>query len=193
MRYFVYLACLLSICCSSTNLEGWLFSQPPKHVQLEKKQNEVLEKFATTLAQKHGMKFLLRGLGHLVDQKETRAGFSFIDGRELTIEQGRPIAVSMIYAFCCKFNNDPLFKTWKIMQESPRFYYLWAFGMKISFWNKDYDRPLAPKLSQIRFIEDKINYYYASAKDQSLELIHSEPIEEAIKIVNKPPCEPTNE
>ena len=190
--HIVYFIFFISICGPTNELQGELFSQIPKSVMLENKQYKVLEKFATALAQKHGMKFLLIGTGHLVDQRDSRAGFSFIDDREMTIEQGRPIAVLMVNAFCEKFNKDPLFKTW-MKRSYPGLFFSWAFGMKISFWNKDYDRPLAPKLSQIRFIEDKIHYYYASAKDQSLELVHSESIEEAVKIVRKATSEPTNE
>lgn len=188
IRYFVYLICLISACCPFNGLNGWFFSQPSKAILLENKQFKELEKFANILAQKHGMKLLLMGTGHLVDQRDTRKGFSFVDGREMTIQQGRPIAVSMINAFWHKFNSDPLFETWMLLRESPRLFYSYAFGMKISYWNKNYDRPLAPFLSQIRIIEDKINYYYASPKDQSLELIYTESIADAMKIANTPRC-----
>lgn len=183
VRQFVFLTCLISVCCPFKGVEGWLFSSLPKEVVLENKQNKELEKFANILAQKHGMKLLLTGTGHLVDQKDTRKGFSFIDGCQMTIEQGRPIAVSMINAFWHKFNNDPLFETYMLRSERPRLFFSYAFGMKISYWDKNYDRPLAPFLSQIRVIEDKIQYYYASPKDQSLELTLTETIADAMKVV----------
>lgn len=181
-HYIAYTTLILGLLNSSIcPLEG---------TEQERQQGQILTQFATNLAVKHGMKLLLYGrTGDLVDSINSRCGFSFIDFRLATIDQARPIVISMLKALWDKFNGDPNFRYW-LCRSRPNQFYAFAFAMKISYWDQNYDRPLAPSLSQVRVAEDKIEYYTASPKDQSLQLIHSESIAEALKIVSCPTTSP---
>lgn len=178
MSYVIRLSLFLLIPLNS------LCGSSYQYVKLENKQICALNQFATQLAKEHGMRLLLTGTGSLVDAKGTHRGFSFIDDRLATIDQARPMVISMLKAFWKKFNEDPLFKTWMLYDDEKISYYDYAFAMKVSYWDQNNDRPLAPSLSQVRIAEDKISYYTASPKDQSLQLVHSESTVESLKIID---------
>lgn len=174
-----------------------LFASSYEVNKLKRLQDSTLDQFASKLAQEHGMKLLLsgsgdfvNGTGRIVDVKHIRSGFSFIDDRLATIDQARPMVVSMLKGFKQKLNEDPLFKNYMLYDDEKLTYFDYAFAMKICYWDQNNDRPLAPSLSQVRVAEDKITYYYASPKDQSLQLVHSESIAEAFKIVSNLECPP---
>lgn len=153
-----------------------------EEVKLERKQNKILYHLVTKLAHQHEMKLLLYGVGDLVDSKDSRNGYSLVDFRLATIDQARPLVVSILKAMWQKFNGDPIFRYWLRIAGYNKLY-KYAFAMKISYWDRNYDRPFAPSLSQVRIAEDKISYYYACPKDQSLVLAHEETIPEAFTIV----------
>jgi hypothetical protein len=186
MFFVRYVVCMICSLCLLFPLST-SFGSSYDYIKLENRQIWSLDQFATKLAQQHGMRLLLSGTGSLVDAESTRRGFSFIDDRLATVEQARPMVISMLKGFWQKLNGDPLFKTWMLLDDEKRTFFDYAFAMKVSYWDQNNDRPLAPLLSQVRVAEDKISYFTASPKNQSLQLVHSESIAEALKIVSDCP------
>jgi hypothetical protein len=155
------------------------------------KRTKALETFGKQLANKNGMKYLIAGVGSVVDSRIVAWDISLTCDREMTVEQARPMVVNMIQDFWQKVNQDPVFVTClKIMhQKQPQYDPVLTpkrMGMKIAFWDKNVDRPLPPNLAQIKVMEGSIYYFQANPKDQSLQDPFVESFDDAFAKVQQP-------
>lgn len=155
------------------------------------KRTKALDALGKQLAKKNGMKFLIAGVGSVVDSKKVAWDLSLTCDREMTVDQARPMVVNMIQDFWQTVNQDPVFVAcMKYMhQKQPGYDPVLTpkrMGMKIAFWDKNVDRPLPPNLAQIKVMEGSIYYFQANPKDQSLQNPYVESFEDAFAKVQQP-------
>lgn len=103
-----------------------------------------------------------------------------------TLEEIRPIALDLANSFLELVNTDENFKEYQRLRR-PRLIDLdkvsleKVIAFKVAYWDKNFDRPLAPYIADFRFMDGKFSYYYADPKTQALQLILTETLEEAMK------------
>lgn len=149
-----------------------------------------LEHFGKHLAKRYHMEYLNKGVGTVVESRKVIWDLSLMSHHPMTIEQARPVIVSMMNEFWQKATQDPYMqreiyelRTQKILPDlvlTPE-----SLGLKIAFWDKDVNRPLPPYLGRIIVAEGKIRYYMANPRDQSLEQPTVETMAEAIEAIKK--------
>lgn len=128
--------------------------------------------FGKALAKEYQLEFLNGGLGDLADSKQGIWALNLVSRQEMTIEQGRQLAISIACKFLDKVYKDPLFasscqkKGTSLKKEHVAF--------RLAFWDKNTDRPSYPFLAQIRLADGKLYYHYADPET----LVLQEPIVE---------------
>lgn len=163
------------------------FIGPAYSVKVER----MIDDFGKKLAQKNEMKFLRSGVGAIVNSNLTAWDLSLTSNKNWTIEQARPIIVSMIKEFLNLVLDNPDIENYikKISSNRPSFNSELSprrIGFKLAFWDENVDRPLPPYLAQIKVMEGKIFYFYANPKDQSLQQPPVvETFEEAFALIEK--------
>lgn len=142
---------------------------------------ETLDRFGINLAKKYDLTFLNSGSGILVGHEMGTWALNFTSCKNMKLEEARPLAVEMVQAVLSKMYSDPLFANYIAISSKgskwlPKELDNTLIGFKISFWDKNVDRPLHPYLAQVRFAEGKVHYHYADPKTQALQ----EPIVETL-------------
>jgi hypothetical protein len=66
---------------------------------------------------------------------------------------------------------------------------IWALSVRMSFWDKEWDRMMPPYIAEVRAHHGKIYYYQADPKTQQIQLIHEEPYD-FLKEVGLAPVDP---
>jgi hypothetical protein len=167
-----------------------LFNQSKCYAAGDEKSKN-LEAFGKQLAKKNGLKFLIDGVGTVVDSTDVYWDMSFTSDRAMTIDDARPLVVSMIQDFWVKVNKDPIYKT-ELDKRHAFYTYVdpnitpQRLGFKLAFWDKNVDRPLPPYLAQIKVLKGVIQYYQANPKDQSFQPPIIETFQEAFSKANQP-------
>lgn len=143
-----------------------------------------LDKLGKEFAKKHQMKFLnCSGRSYLTGSDECLWSLNLISRENMTIEEARPIVKLLTTKLLEKMYNDPLFKNFQVRSletnKEPKYEALTdhSMGFRLSFWDKEMNRPLYPYLAQIRLAEGKLFYHYADPKTQAL----LDPVVEIIK------------
>lgn len=154
-----------------------------------------LKTFGKQLAKKHALIYMSDGAGTVVGThgRMTDAVWD-INMRadyKLTQEQARQLAVSLTIDFWKKVSEDPIFDAylklihshadWRDPILSPK-----RFGIKVAFWDSNFDRYPPPYISQIKVFNGTINYYRArSLEDPTLQDPITETFEQAFSLANR--------
>ena len=146
------------------------------------KHQETVEAFGLRVARIHGHKYLLQGTSSMVDQDRSCWPISLSDERKVTIEDAREMIVNIFNDYWKEISTNPIFQNYKdkmnrlYPNDYPYEVVTADIGIKLSFWDKDVNRPLRPFVAQVKVAEDKVYYYYADPETQAL----GEPIIETV-------------
>ena len=131
-----------------------------------------IHELAGRLAEQHQMTLLNSSVGDMVGSHKCNFAVSFmIRERPMTADEARPLVQELAQAFVNKVLTDPVFVRYnenEILSKG-RPPAASDVGFKISFWDKNMDRPLHPYLAQVRFVEEQLLFYYADPKTQALQ------------------------
>jgi hypothetical protein len=130
--------------------------------------------FGNKLAKKHGLIYLNKGVGSVVDSKNVAWDLSLMGYQQITLEQARSFVVPIIEDFWHQVTTNPIFVAylknahsimdWYDPRLTPK-----RIGIKIALWDANIDRYPAPYISQIKICDGLVHYYQADSKDQSLQ------------------------
>ncbi|GAB4188065.1 MAG: hypothetical protein Tsb0015_07580 [Simkaniaceae bacterium] len=119
------------------------------------------------LGEKYEMNFLYSTLGGLVFSKNCLWALSLTSDKKMTLEEGEKLAAQLIKDLLEESKKTGVFKEYA--QQSERHHFSSnLFGFRLAFWDENVDRPDAPYLSQIRFADDHVYFYYADPKTKAL-------------------------
>lgn len=148
------------------------------------KADHAMDCVAEKLAKTYQLQLITSSCGVLIDSKKALWARGFIARYPATIEQVRPIIADMSRTILWHLYHDPVYATAKkhtLMNRQPLGNQL--VGFKLAFWDSNMDRPLAPFLAQVKFVDGKIHYYYADPKTQALQ----EPLVEELEALKITP------
>jgi len=158
--------------------------QTPKYNWGLKDDNELcyrLDDFGQAHEEKYGVKLFL--VGNVA--KNATYCIVFTSERELHLDEGKTLAISLYQEFLQMCTTDPIVTgyakkftkgSWPL-DETPR---PENVGLKIAFWDNEINRPPAPYLSEILVENGTFHYYEAVPDTQALQLVFKESYEEAI-------------
>lgn len=163
------------------------FASPLCGLPYEVAADRALDSIAERLAKQNGLKYLMCGMGGLIDSDKITWALSFTDDRQMTIEQARPMAVLLAKRLLAGMRNHMAFDIYlrevakdKVHAETNlKELSQKCLGFKIAYWDKQCNRPPEPYVSQVRVVGKKIYYYYADPKDHSLRLVLKETLDNA--------------
>lgn len=179
-------------------LISFIFSIPQASFaeELWKKTDRIIDNFCLKLAKNYNLKLLLTGCGNIVDSHQGIWDMSLLSHEQLTLEDSRKLAVSLAHDFLTKAYNDPLLiKYMESLTETTKWRTPPALqpsrvGIKLAFWDKNFERVPEPYIAQVLFHDEKFEYFKTNSKDQNLILLHSESMEDAFNMLSKTPPQP---
>lgn len=148
-----------------------------KCVDLDTQSRKNFSKTAEKIAADYNFQFMTCGLGNMIEDSDALWCGKFLVQYPITLEEMRPIAQNIYAQLWKKMNVDPVFDDYLEMYAlshaslnipkqplTPN-----LLTLKIIFWDQDMNRPLKPYLAQVSVKENKIHYYYADPKTQTLQ------------------------
>jgi len=163
----------------------------PTMSPVEMQSQRKFEEFGGWLANKFRCALLKVGTGALVDSKRVAYSLSLADDRLLTIDHVRPLFIAMIQTIERMMEDDPLFesclKTLARRQFGQSTSLIYDhLGIKLTFWDKEMERPTFPYVADARFVEGHLFFYYADPSTQALSYPIIEPYEMALQKARQP-------
>lgn len=150
----------------------------------EVKSHHAKDCVAENLAKKYRLQLISSSGGVLIDSKKGLWAVGFVARYPMTLEQVRPMIADMARTFLWNMYHLPIYAAVQKTSLSSKYplsnYHV---GFKLAFWDSNMDRPLAPHLAQVKFVDGKVHYYYADPKTQALQ----EPIVEELESLNVTP------
>ncbi len=167
-------------------------SSIPRYVgpQEERDMSWHLDRYATTVAQKYGMEF--HRAESFSDEPEDVYSLMFIDFHQMTFEQGKKLAFTLVVDFLRELKASPVVKRYheyrnnsyknaKFPPSLTREPVPEQMALKIGFWDKNFDRPKKPYLAEIVFLCGNFYFYEAHPETQALQLILKESYQDAVQ------------
>lgn len=142
-----------------------------------------LDGYANGLAKKYEMEF--HKVGNFSDNRDAIYGLTFINFHQMTLMQGKEFARMLVKDFLRELRTSPEVKRQVLYRKdsykNTKYPPLITdepvpeqMGLKIGFWDKNFDRPKKPYLAEIVFLHGDFYYYEANAETQSCELVLKE-------------------
>jgi|GEM_PF-2085473 len=142
---------------------------------------KTFEEFAEQTSEKYELEWFRMGIGfaagvgRLIDSYRCHYAFNFISSKSLDHDEVQVLATNIAHDLVEWMFNNKAYAEWlveshKIMPKSypstePE---VENVGFKLTFWDENVDRPLAPYIAQVRFVEGELRYYYADPETQAL-------------------------
>lgn len=153
---------------------------PPTEVA----KNYAIKKYALTIAKQHSFNLLM--VNDVTSNYSAYYCMAFTSDQQLSLEQGKALAIPIVYDFLQMLSQDPAVKAY-CDHEIQTSKYRFAspprpqnIGLKIAFWDQNVNRPKNPYLAEIMFESGFFHYYEADPDTQALRLIHKEAFDESI-------------
>lgn len=148
-----------------------------------------LDKYATTIAKKHNMEF--HRAGSFSDELEETYSLMFISFQQMNLKQGQEFLRGLLKDFLRMLRANPAVKCFHeysneqykrmryppLITEEP---VPEQMAVKISFWDKNFDRAKKPYLAEMVFLCGNFYYYQANPETQERELILKESFADAM-------------
>ena len=142
-----------------------------------------LDKYANSIAKKYDMEFHI--VGDFSDVRDETYSLFFINFHQMTLDQGKEFAHTLVKDFLRELKTSPTVrkyheycnKRYKEMRYPPLITeepVPEQMGLKIGFWDKNFDRPKKPYLAEIVFLNGAFHYYEANPETQALQLVLKE-------------------
>jgi hypothetical protein len=134
-------------------------------------------------AKQLGMRFLF--VGNVTDNQDVHYCLSFTSTKAMSINQARPMGVSIVKDFLDKLEQDETVLTY--LNTKPSYLRedelpsLDSIGFRINFLDKEMKPIEQPYLAQILFFDGRFHYYKADAKTQGVRLVFEESYESALR------------
>ena len=146
-----------------------------------------IEDFGKSRARAFGMHFLL--VGKATFGENTRNCVAFTDSRNISLPDGRNLAVALAQQFVALNKTDALiqqdfskaYSGYSKRKETLDQYIINHLGFRIAYWDAEMNRPKAPHLAEIQFYDGEIHYYEADPQTQALQLVFKETYDDGIK------------
>ncbi len=177
LRFF-----MLAVMCVLSSCSGADMSS----AQIERESSDKIINFITTWYKTGPIKVITTGNFFDLHEPSATFGVWVADFTPETMEGGRALAVKMVNDLWAFIQKTP--ECLRLYEHNikgvPRFYWgkmgLKDLCVRIAFWDKDTNRPMAPKLAEITFFNEKFHYYQADPKTLALKLIGEETLEQAV-------------
>ena len=161
-----------------------------KTAQIDRDMRWNVDAYGTALAKKHGMIF--HRAGNPTDFESAIYGLDIFDNHLKILEDGKMFIAPILRDFMNHLKTTDIilryhldhnmkFKTWKVFEPFTERPDPSQMCLKIGYWDENFDRPQAPYLAQILFVEGFCNYYVAESDTQALKLVFRESYDEAMK------------
>lgn len=146
-----------------------------------------MDKIGRDLAHRHDVHFLLSGFN---PTRGMRWGVRFISDKELTINEAEILAAELIDDLMKTVSHNKTITSYVTLQAkdseeyrlehnkpplAPEQVYNYdypflpcKFHMRLAFWDKDVNRPLAPYIAHIELVKGKVGFFYADPQTQAL-------------------------
>jgi len=149
-----------------------------------------LDAYALELAKKYDMEFHLAG--SFSDETNDIYPLMFMSFQQMTLQQGKEFAIPLIKNFLCELRRSPVVKKYNEYRNESYKDYRYPpllteepvpeqMALKISFWDKNFDRAKKPYLAEIVFLCGNFYYYQANPETQARELILKESFGDAMR------------
>jgi len=139
-----------------------------------------MESCGPKIGKKFGLDYLFVSNIH-----KTYKGFFFKSHKFINLDEGRILIIKIVHDYVSQIEKSKfILRRLKYEEENYRKkefnkkYLKNYFTIRISFWDKKYDKPKSPYLSEIYLCEGEVYYYEADPVTQEKILILKEPIEE---------------
>jgi hypothetical protein len=160
-----------------------------------------LDAYGERIAKKYGMTFHRAGNPTTISYNNVPYGLDIFDDHMITLEEGRILGATIFKDFLHYLQSTPIineyhayrtekFKKWKgfpAFTAKPEGHQV---CLKIGYWDQKFDRPAAPLLAEILYVEGYANYYETDPATQALKLVYREPYEDALKFLEAQPPAP---
>ena len=146
------------------------------------KMRQNFEEFAEHTSEKYDVEWFRTGLGfaagvgRLIDSYRCHYAFNFVSSKLLDQDEARKLATSMAHDLIESMYHNEAYAEWLVDSHElmPKSYpstelEVENMGFKLTFWDENTDRPLAPCVAQVRFVEGELRYYYADPETQALQ------------------------
>jgi len=149
-----------------------------------------LDDYGNALAKKYDMEF--HRADSFSDDREETYSLMFINFQNYNLDQGKKFATTLVRDFLRELKTSPEVKRYHaymnnsykrmkyppLISEEP---VPEQMGLKITFWDKNFDRPKKPYLAEIVFLHGDFYYYEANQEIQARELVLKQSYAEAIR------------
>ncbi len=128
------------------------------------------------IANHYNQRFLASGtaIGIFSKAEKTIWGYSVMETRDITLSEARTLAAKMLKSTLDPVLTNPLFIDYfkdraALDRNHPSEIAPKYFGFKVTFWDKNMDRPSPSYIAQIEAVDGWVSFYYADPKTQSLQ------------------------
>ena len=168
MKKFFLFTLLLALFFSFNSFKKVYYGLPQ-----EQKANQALDVISNEVAKNFNLEFLLSGYSFSETSENAVWLVSFKSSEKLTQKDSSIFVKQFMKTFLEKMRNNRVFNEYLKKSDnnsfSKRTFRDDLFALKLSFWDENMDRPLAPYIAQIRVADNNVYYYYADPKTQALQ------------------------
>jgi hypothetical protein len=161
------------------------YKSPRENVEVAVK--SMVEEYAKAYCKANDMQFL--GLGNFLEgRNKIEFAMRLRSFSKQELQEVRSQAIALVQNFYKKVQTDesPKIYVESLKQLFPRQYSeisvsdLDLIGVKIVFWDKNFDRPVPPYVAEMVFYNKTFHYYEADPNTQSLHLVFEETYQDSL-------------
>ena len=143
------------------------------------------DRYAREVGKAKGLELLV--VGNVTDAMGIAYCLMMRSAKSMTYDEARPFAIGLVEDFWQMLHKIPEVQGYMDLRvrESRDSYTrelsLKNVGYRLTFWDKEVNRPLPPYVAEVLFVAGTFYYYEADPKTQALRLIHKESYDEAMR------------